>query len=442
MKKISWTAVLVCAFVVLGALFFGCNQPMDVVDDPPPSGPQTQGEDQQDEEDQDDDEEDDGEDEGDDDEDDDPSFPINSSFGNSGHALLLKSDGTVWATGYNRYGQFGNGTKIDSSPFTTTTFTQVADHTVSVGYTGSAGDSFIIKDDGSLWAAGQNNYETHTSATTTFEKEFDSGVKAVSVYQGIYVLKDDGSLWVRGKASTNSNGQLGTGDQNAVSTWTKVIESGVVAIAKSSAFGLVLKDDGAVWGTGQNYQGALGLGPKVGEGVQATWANTTSFTEIFRDAIAAIAIAAGNAHSLILKADGTVWAAGYYQYGQLGDGKLPTPTNTDQVQISFQQIQELSDVTAISAGLNHSLILKADGTVWAAGDNTNGQLGIEKDKLTSNRSATFIPIASGVKQILAQGNQTFIVKDDGTLWVTGVNTGILGGVSKSVYEFTQITLPE
>jgi alpha-tubulin suppressor-like RCC1 family protein len=396
--------------MVLGALFFGCDatplsldDPSLPFDDPPPAVPTITG------------------------------FPISAPSSSSGHALLLKSDGTVWATGYNRYGQFGNGTPIDSSPYTTTDFTQVADHVVSVGDLGSIGDSFIIKDDGSFWAAGENTTGTHTSKTITFEKEFASGVKAVSVYKGIFVLKDDGSLWVRGKASANGNGQLGVGDKNAVTTWTKVIDSGVVAISKSNYFGLVLKDDETVWGAGSNNQGALGQGPQVvGEGPQPVWADITSFKKIFSNAKA---ISAGSsAHSLILDTNGTVWAAGQYSRG-LGDGK----TGTTKAQTTFQKIEELGNtVTAISAGNNHSVILKSNGTVWAAGDNASGQLGY-----SGSSSGTFTQIASGVKQISAQGDQTFIVMTDGTLWVTGyVNAGILGTAREKVYEFTQVTLPQ
>jgi alpha-tubulin suppressor-like RCC1 family protein len=419
MKKISWTLMFTCALVLVGALFFGCNQPLDTPDDPPSSGPKTPGNT--------------------------PleitgfRFPITSPSSSSGHTLVLKDDGTVWATGYNRYGEFGDGTKISSSPYTTTTFTQVADHVVSLGDTNSTNDSFIIKDDGYLWAAGRNNYENHTSETTTFAKEVSlgSGVKAVSVNQGIYVLKEDGSLWVRGKASANTHGELGAGHKNAVDDWTKVIDSGVVAIAKSGYFGLVLKSDGTVWGAGYNYFGALGQGPPFGQIPQQTWTELTSFTQIFEDAKA---IAAGSSsHSLILKKDGTVWAAGGSSSGRLGNGV--TANTSDTAQTSFAQIEGISGATAISAGNNHSLILTSDGTLWAAGDNANGQLG--KPKNTPTVSADFIEIETGVTQISAQGDQTFIVKNDGTLYVTGyVNTGILGTARDKVYGFTLIPLPE
>ncbi len=81
------------------------------------------------------------------------------------------------------------------------------------------------------------------------------------------------------------------------------------------------------------------------------------------------AVAGGGYHSLALKSDGTVWAwGGSDYYSQLGNGTTgssPTPV----------QVSSLSSVTAIAGGVDHSLALKSDGTVWAWGYNEYGQLG-------------------------------------------------------------------
>jgi len=85
----------------------------------------------------------------------------------------------------------------------------------------------------------------------------------------------------------------------------------------------------------------------------------------------AIKIAAGYYHSLAIKNDGTLWATGYNEYGQLGTGD----NNNRNV-----FVQVLSGVSFIAAGGLHSLALKNDGTLWATGENESGQLGTGNNK--------------------------------------------------------------
>src|SRR5207248_660694 len=73
------------------------------------------------------------------------------------------------------------------------------------------------------------------------------------------------------------------------------------------------------------------------------------------------ATSAGASHSLFLKNDGTVWATGRNSEGQLGDG-------TGTAKTTAVQVSGLSGITAIAGGQYHSLFLKNDGTVWATGD--------------------------------------------------------------------------
>src|SRR4029450_11312023 len=81
----------------------------------------------------------------------------------------------------------------------------------------------------------------------------------------------------------------------------------------------------------------------------------------------AVAIAAGQNHTLAVKSDDTVMAWGYNKNGQLGDAT--TPSRSTQVVVT-----DLTGVISISAG-THSLAVKSDGTVCSWGTNTNGQLG-------------------------------------------------------------------
>jgi alpha-tubulin suppressor-like RCC1 family protein len=362
-------------------------------------------------------------------------FPIASSSsttaaGTSGVTLLLKSDGMVWATGNNRYGQFGNGTTRDSAPYFATTFTQITDHVVTVADNGQ--DAYIIKDGGSLWAAGRNNTGTHTSMTNTFEEEFTSGVKAVSVNGGILVLMENGKVYAKG---VNDWGQLGTGTTTEVTAWTEVAAD-VTAIAKSTYFSLILKTNGEVWGAGTNVYGSLG------ENLDNS--THSSFQKVFENAVA---IAVGSEpFSLILKNDGSLWGAGAPANGRLGNGNTAVLQADNPYITAFTPIVDsdgkaISGVSAISAGYSHSLILKTDGSVWGT-----GQLNFAfEDNPTGANIGWFTRMVDGgVTRISAQGYQSFIIKNDETLWVAGnVNRGILGNDAMAkTLAFTQITMPE
>jgi hypothetical protein len=129
-------------------------------------------------------------------------------------------------------------------------------------------------------------------------------------------------------------------------------------------------------------------------------------------------VTAGTSYSLALKGDGTVWAWGWNNVGQLGDG---TTTNRS----TPVQVSGLSGIVFIGAGSSHSFAIKNDGTVWAWGANSNGQLG---DGTTTNR-ATPVQVAGLTGVAALDGGQTHTValKTDGTVWTWGANNlGQLG----------------
>jgi len=122
---------------------------------------------------------------------------------------------------------------------------------------------------------------------------------------------------------------------------------------------LALLNDGSVWAWGDNGYGQAGV-PR--------YSSFLLFPERIPELSGVTAVSAGHRHSLALKADGTVWAWGYNDLGQIGDG---TTTNRP----SPVQVGGLTGVVAVSAGTYHSLALKSDGTVVAWGDHSSGQLG-------------------------------------------------------------------
>lgn len=100
-------------------------------------------------------------------------------------------------------------------------------------------------------------------------------------------------------------------------------------------------------------------------------------------------ISAGVYHSLALKSDSTVWAWGNNSDGQLGDRE----TINRRIPV---EVLGLKDVIAIAGENSNSLALKLDGTVWVWGNNSDGQLG---DGTTKKK---YFPVQTqGLKDVIA-----------------------------------------
>ena len=133
-------------------------------------------------------------------------------------------------------------------------------------------------------------------------------------------------------------------------------------------------------------------------------------------------IATGENHSLAIKADGSLWAWGGNSVGQLGDGTNETQTTP---------IKIMDEVISISANYGHSLAIKTDGSLWAWGGNWDGQLG---DGTTESRS-TPVRIMDSVKSVSAGLSWSMAIKSDDSLWTWGGNQyGQLGnGTTDDTY---------
>ncbi len=128
--------------------------------------------------------------------------------------------------------------------------------------------------------------------------------------------------------------------------------------------------------------------------------------------------AAGDRHSLRLRPDGTVWAWGSNTHGQLGDGS--TTHRSAPVRVSA-----LRGVVAVSAGGSHSLAVLPDGTVGAWGNNSSKQLG--NGSTTHRTTPGRVLDLRGVVAVSAGGSHSLAVREDGTVWAWGNNrSGQLG----------------
>ena len=323
---------------------------------------------------------------------------VHSVAAGSYHSMVLMTDGTLWATGYNYAGGLGDGTTTDRS-----SWEQVASGVASVacGYQ----HTMFIKTDGTLWATGLNaNGELGDGTTTNRSTPEQVATGVASVATGgahTMFIKTDGTLWAMGY---NGWGQLGNGTTTDQSTPIQ-IASGVVSVSAGNLQTVFLKTDGTLWGTGNNSNGELGDGTSVGDGSSSNFAVRTTPEQV---ASGVASVSEGAYRTMFVKTDGTLWATGWNGYGQLGDG-----TTTERN--IFEQVA--TGVASVSAGGEHTLLVKTDGTLWATGQNNDGQLGDG----TTTECNTFEQVATGVASVSAGGSHTLFVKTDGTLWAVGDN---------------------
>lgn len=125
----------------------------------------------------------------------------------------------------------------------------------------------------------------------------------------------------------------------------------------------------------------------------------------------AVRIAMGGFNGAAVLANGTVATWGANFRGQIGDGRTPAERDTPFV------VPGLTGVTQIAAGVRYSLALRSDGTVWAWGWNNDGQLG---DGTTVDRSRPErLAGLTGVTRLIAGDHTSYALKAGGTLLSIG-----------------------
>lgn len=305
---------------------------------------------------------------------------VRSVSAGESHTYAVLEDNTLWAWGRNVNNAFPDSGELVSSPTPIKIMDDVASASTGVC------THLAVKTDGTLWAWGKYIGNRTNKQVSTPQKIMDNVAAACTGFGHNLALKEDGTLWAWGQ---NGYGESGSNAGTTVLTPAKVLDN-VVNMSAGYGFSAAVKADGSLWTWGRNWQGELGDGTLWAWDITWSWESSdpeehallqetlSSWVETWgawatRDHSIpvqvldkAVCVYASNNNTYALREDGTLWAWGNNSSGDIGDG-----TTEDRL----LPVLVLSQVEQVSVGWDHVLALRTDGTLWTWGGNVSGQLG-------------------------------------------------------------------
>ncbi|MGM1430006.1 RCC1 domain-containing protein [Sphingobacterium lactis] len=257
--------------------------------------------------------------------------------------------------------------------------------------------TYIVKEDGTLWARGRI-FSTAPGANASGYMQLESNVKKIANAHNadrLYVLRKDNSVWR--SPVLPSDEVPAFANQKA----TEKVTDNVKDVVEGQYFAAILKFDGTVWAIGDNADGQFGLGTKSDDDLPLT-----------QIASGVKQIAVGFNSIYLLKNDNTLWSAGGNLYGKLG-----YPTTGDQ--LTFAKVMD--NVRIVRANGSNVMVIKQDRSAWSFGSNANGTQGLGVSPTGSNDPIYPHQIGDDVKEVFPMGYTCFFLKENGTLWASGMN---------------------
>jgi alpha-tubulin suppressor-like RCC1 family protein len=301
-----------------------------------------------------------------------------------GAALAIKNDGTLWSWGRNDLSLLGTNDGITrSSP------TQVGALTGWSKISVSGNHALAIRTNGTLWAWGTSSHGQLGGSTTGSPAQVGTDTNWAWVEAGrnvSFAIRTDGTMWSWGQGFY---GVLGHNNTTDVSSSPKQIGTSTdwSTVSCRHIAPLAIKTDGTLWAWGTNNVGQNGLGTTGGYrsspiqiGSDTTW----------------LKVGTGYAQMYGIKTNGTLWAWGASQRGNIQDnyaGWIPFGSNRN----SPSQVGANTNWLNVWGGYSSAFATKTDGTLWAWGVNQEGQLGI--NNLTSQTSPAQVAGTNWTKAI-------------------------------------------
>lgn len=218
----------------------------------------------------------------------------------------------------------------------------------------------------------------------------------------------------------NEKGQGGNGVSERTATPTLADGNRVWKKAVGGkAYGFFLAEDGSLWAAGTAESGVQGTNDGVDHKVLTRIGTDNDWADM-------ACCRFWGYRAFAIKTNGTLWAWGENSAGQLGIGN--TQAQTLPVQVGTD-----TDWKQVAVGVSSVLALKADGSLWGWGFNMYSELfGYEGKQQTPVRLGN----ENDWEKIQVIEFRAYAVKKDGTLWAWGDNSGNLLGFNTPTEEET------
>jgi len=327
----------------------------------------------------------------------------------------------LYSWGGNEHGQVGDGfggvygqpTPNRSSPV------QVGALTDWVEASSGQYFSVAIRSTGTMWSWGQNsNGKLGLNLDPSDKRSSPVQIGALSVWSKVSAqragacaaVRTTGTLWVWG---SGSSGKLGLNDTSNLSSPVQV---GALTNWKQPAMGgdqcLSIKTDGTLWAWGDNSRGQLGINSTYARSSPVQVGALTNWAQVSSGAQCAAAV----------KTDGTLWSWGANQHGQLGINTADVYGATGADRSSPVQIGALTTWKQVSMSGDFCVAVRTNGTIWAWGRNNSGQLA---DGAGYSRSSpTQIGSLTDWAYVAAGSTHCMAIKTNRTLWAWGQDSSV------------------